>query len=246
MAQRKSLSKKIRFEVFKRDNFTCQYCGSKAPDKILEIDHMHPVSKGGKDDIMNLITSCYDCNRGKSDRKLSDGSILEKQRIQIEELNLRRQQLEMMLEWKTGLDSIKNQEAEALRDHIELTYGFGLPSDLFGLIKKNVKKFGFDTLLKAIDISFHKNYDSIYGGFILSVKKSIAIANMEIKPDHIKKIAYIKGILRNRRVYFDESSVHSCLLDYYNNGNNMDDIISFCKTVRDPEELFNHVSQLVF
>jgi len=85
MVERKPLSKKIRFEVFKRDSFTCQYCGSKAPDVILEIDHIKPVAKGGKNEIINLVTSCFDCNRGKSKNELSDDSIVERQRKQIEE-----------------------------------------------------------------------------------------------------------------------------------------------------------------
>jgi len=54
-----------RFAVFSRDNHTCQYCGKKAPSVVLEIDHKTPVSKGGTNAIENLITSCFDCNRGK-------------------------------------------------------------------------------------------------------------------------------------------------------------------------------------
>ncbi len=38
---------KVRFEVLARDKFTCQYCGRKAPDVVLEIDHFYPRSKGG-------------------------------------------------------------------------------------------------------------------------------------------------------------------------------------------------------
>lgn len=68
---RKALGKKIRFEVFKRDAFTCQYCGSKPPSVVLEVDHIHPVAAGGKDAVDNLITACFDCNRGKSDVLLS-------------------------------------------------------------------------------------------------------------------------------------------------------------------------------
>lgn len=60
-----SISKKIRFEVFKRDGFICQYCGKTPPEAILEIDHINPKSKKGTNDINNLITSCFDCNRGK-------------------------------------------------------------------------------------------------------------------------------------------------------------------------------------
>lgn len=60
-----AISKKIRFEVFKRDGFQCAYCGKTPPQVTLEVDHIDPKSKGGKDDINNLITACFDCNRGK-------------------------------------------------------------------------------------------------------------------------------------------------------------------------------------
>ena len=60
-----SISKSVRFEIFARDGFTCQYCGRRPPEVVLEVDHIHPQSKGGTDDVINLTTSCYDCNRGK-------------------------------------------------------------------------------------------------------------------------------------------------------------------------------------
>lgn len=47
MANRIPISKKLRFEVFKRDCFTCQYCGEKAPNVKLEVDHIKPVSNYG-------------------------------------------------------------------------------------------------------------------------------------------------------------------------------------------------------
>jgi len=74
MAKRRSVSKKTRFEIFKRDSFTCQYCGRTSEDTILELDHIIPVSKDGTNDEMNLVTSCFDCNRGKGNREL--GSII--------------------------------------------------------------------------------------------------------------------------------------------------------------------------
>lgn len=60
-----AISKSLRFDVFRRDKFTCQYCGRTPPDVVLEIDHITPVSQGGDDEPSNLVTSCYDCNRGK-------------------------------------------------------------------------------------------------------------------------------------------------------------------------------------
>lgn len=69
--KRKAFSKKDRFEVFKRDGFTCQYCGRKVPDTVLEVDHVIPVKENGGDGMDNLVTSCQDCNRGKSARLLT-------------------------------------------------------------------------------------------------------------------------------------------------------------------------------
>jgi hypothetical protein len=63
---RKPISKKLRFEVFKRDGFTCQYCGAVPPTVVLEPDHINPVCNGGDNSMDNLITSCFNCNRGKA------------------------------------------------------------------------------------------------------------------------------------------------------------------------------------
>lgn len=70
--QRVPVSVRTRFEVFKRDGFTCQYCGRKSPDVVLEVDHVQPVALGGSNDVINLITACWDCNHGKSDKPLSE------------------------------------------------------------------------------------------------------------------------------------------------------------------------------
>lgn len=58
MSTREAIGKKVRFEVFKRDKFVCQYCGAKAPDVVLHVDHIHPVAQGGRNDILNLVTAC--------------------------------------------------------------------------------------------------------------------------------------------------------------------------------------------
>jgi hypothetical protein len=61
-----AVSKRTRFEVLKRDNHTCRYCGATAPDAILTVDHVTPVALGGTDDPSNLVAACRDCNYGKS------------------------------------------------------------------------------------------------------------------------------------------------------------------------------------
>jgi len=59
---------KLRFDVFRRDNFICQYCGrSPQTGAILHADHIKPKKHGGKFILENLITSCQECNLGKTD-----------------------------------------------------------------------------------------------------------------------------------------------------------------------------------
>lgn len=69
-----SLSVRTRFEVFKRDRFTCAYCGRTPPDVLLEVDHVLPVAAGGSDAMENLVTACWECNSGKSDRLLDEST----------------------------------------------------------------------------------------------------------------------------------------------------------------------------
>lgn len=70
-AKRIAISKKTRFDVFKRDGFCCQYCGSTPPDVILHVDHINPAAGGGNNNADNLVTSCVACNLGKGATPLS-------------------------------------------------------------------------------------------------------------------------------------------------------------------------------
>ena len=65
------VSVRTRFEIFKRDDFQCRYCGRRSPEVVLEVDHIVPACDGGDDDLMNLATSCWACNRGKAGVPLS-------------------------------------------------------------------------------------------------------------------------------------------------------------------------------
>lgn len=61
-----AVSKRLRFEIFRRDNHTCRYCGGAAPDVKLTIDHVTPTALGGADTADNLVTACSSCNSGKT------------------------------------------------------------------------------------------------------------------------------------------------------------------------------------
>lgn len=61
-----AVSKRLRFEVLRRDDHACRYCGARAPGVALTIDHVVPVALGGQDVPENLVTACEPCNAGKS------------------------------------------------------------------------------------------------------------------------------------------------------------------------------------
>lgn len=71
--ERKIMNDDIRYNVLKRDNYSCQICGATAKDGAkLHVDHIIPVSKGGKTVMKNLQTLCERCNIGKSNKTEND------------------------------------------------------------------------------------------------------------------------------------------------------------------------------
>jgi hypothetical protein len=61
-----AVSKRLRYEILRRDNHACRYCGATAPEATLTVDHVVPTALGGSDDPTNLVAACKDCNAGKS------------------------------------------------------------------------------------------------------------------------------------------------------------------------------------
>ena len=54
-----------RANVYLRDGYTCQYCGTKVIGKTATLDHVLPVSKGGKTTFDNTVCACSSCNANK-------------------------------------------------------------------------------------------------------------------------------------------------------------------------------------
>lgn len=57
-----------RRNIYKRDRYTCQYCGCQPGSKELTIDHVHPRSRGGTSTWENCVLACLPCNKRKADR----------------------------------------------------------------------------------------------------------------------------------------------------------------------------------
>lgn len=231
---RAGITKKVRFEVFKRDSFKCQYCGKSAPDVILHVDHINPVSKGGDNDIMNLITACEDCNQGKKARTLDDKSIIEKQKQQLEELNQRREQLEMMISWRDGLQSFNDDVADIVIEKInELMKPFTVNDNGKRIVIKWIKKFQIAEILDAIEFSAEKKING------MAVTSDMAdqffnyipkIATIKRKPPEEQKLFYVRGILRNR-IYVNEKHVMNLIRGWVHFGGDIDELIEVAKNI---------------
>lgn len=186
MAKRKALSKQTRFEVFKRDSFKCQYCGRGINETILEVDHITPVAEGGTNDLINLITSCRDCNRGKGKRKLSDRAMAEKESKYLEEEQARLEQSQMVIEWKKQLLAQRESEIEYLSDYIESITNWGVSDHGKTTLRSLISRFGFKEVCEATEISYSKYYKDTEWSWDNAFKK-------------------IGGICYNRRKQSEES-----------------------------------------
>ena len=145
-----SVSSRLRFEVFKRDNFTCQYCGRKTPLVILECDHIHPVCKGGTDDFENLTTSCYECNRGKSGNLLEH--VLQNKDLHEEAIVIAEREMQIA-EYNAILNKRKKREAKeagiVLEKYREVTNGQDYKCKAFLL--SAIRQVGYHEIIDLLD-----------------------------------------------------------------------------------------------
>ena len=181
-----SVSLKLRFEVFKRDNFTCQYCGRKTPEVILELEHIIPLSKGGTDEFDNLTTSCFECNRGKGvslldtilkDRDIHDETILLAEReFQLAEYN----------HLKKKIRDRENKEIEELKNHFtdqfrDNEWGYATREFPHSIVRQCLKTMSYIDIFELIDIA-------------------VDITSRDTKGDYhtVAAAKYLTAILRNK------------------------------------------------
>lgn len=159
MSQRKSTGKRLRFRIFERDGFTCQYCGKRPPEVILHIDHVFPVSKGGKDEIENLLTSCADCNLGKSTFEIgkSPKRVLQSQ----DDLQEKYDQLKAFYTLQKKMDFVRREMINDLEDYWnELWQDEMIGDQGLASLRRFMRLFSVDEIKDAMDIAKSKIYRS--------------------------------------------------------------------------------------
>lgn len=163
----RNISNSLRFEIFQRDEHICQYCGRRPPEVELEIDHLIPVAKNGTDEPENLVTSCKECNRGKSARLIRSFTGHSQE------------------EWRTRLREQRNSELESRRgqlaavmDHWKARRGFLSAYDSDG-IHRLIERYDADSIMRALDIAIEKqpsNYVKYVSGILRNWSRSGAAA----------------------------------------------------------------------
>lgn len=204
--KRKALGKKARFEVLKRDGFQCQYCGARAPDVLLHVDHINPVTEGGGNDMLNLTTSCGPCNLGKGPRKLDDSTAMAKQVDQLAELQARRDQLDDMFRWKTELQKLDDDGVGRAGAFLAESFGRSLNDHGVKLLRKVIRQHGLAAVLDAIPVA-ECNYiekedgETTFESFEIAFGKIggiCRVAKDEAERPYMRDLYYIRGIIRNR------------------------------------------------
>lgn len=209
---RKPVSKRTRFEVFKRDMFSCQYCGKKSPDVVLHVDHIKPVSNGGKNTITNLITACQDCNLGKSNIELGDDAAIKKQANQTLALAERDEQISMMVNWQEAL--LKSEEKLVLSAAGEinrLMTDRAVSDHGMMTVRKAIKKNGYESVMSQISKCYASSCDA--DEFISKWGKAIQYKHDESGFSKTS-LSYAKGILRKRFTSFNDRKFYAELGPY--------------------------------
>lgn len=157
MTTRKSLSKKRRFEIFKRDGFACQYCGAHPPAVVLVLDHIKPVADGGETDEDNLVAACEACNQGKGARDLRSApiSLSEKAAIVAEREEQLRGFHEVM---EARRQRIEDDAWDVADVFIECFQKDGIRKDWLQSIRYFNEKVGRPDVLGAMELATSKRF----------------------------------------------------------------------------------------
>lgn len=199
------ITPQLRFEIFKRDEFTCQCCGKATPHVVLYVGYKVPVEKGGTNDENNLETRCYDCSEQKP----------------LEHLSERREQLEMMIEWKKGWRTYKSDCLDLVIEYIHSKMpGYSLKEKAKKEVAKALNKYTVAKVLDTIDDAAEKTLkydgndelirDSVEA-YILNIHKFLYV---DSQPVIRQKMFYVCGICKNRFNYWNREKGMQILETY--------------------------------
>lgn len=177
--KRKSMSKSLRFEVFKRDGFRCVYCGATPLQKALRVDHVEPVSGGGSDSPANLATACFDCNAGKAARRLDDTRLgIGDPAAALEHA----EQIRDFLAAQREIEEAGRAASDVLAEEWERQLG-PMSQEMFDRVPKLLREWPYEKLVEAMRITARR----------------MGVLDVFDYRGAVKQQKYFHGILRNWR-----------------------------------------------
>jgi len=198
MNKRNTLGKRLRFSIFNRDGFACQYCG-RTPDMdnvLLHVDHVISIKDGGTDDRENLLTSCRDCNLGKSAtsvlRRRKNEKDIEQELIETKE---RLEQLKELTKGRAKIQQTKNKITALESEEILAESDRNYTERVLVLLNKARKEIGNDKI-------FYSSLGITQNKFLVGDICSPSVF-----------LNYLKGVARNLNL----PKEHSEILREYNN-----------------------------
>lgn len=163
--ERRPLSKRVRFEIFKRDGFRCLYCGATPLQSALHVDHVQPVADGGSDDPSNLVTSCDACNLGKGAVRLNDRAFVPA--IASEAQRDRADQILEYLAIQKGITDARSKVIALVSQYwseascSRMGDSGGIPNVIKPKLPGLIDQWPIEKLVEAIDIATSKGLDGL-------------------------------------------------------------------------------------
>jgi len=209
----RKISNALRFEVLQRDKHTCQYCGRRVPEVELEVDHLIPVARGGTDVFENLITSCRECNSGKSAKlieRFTHGHTKESWREKIrekraEKLRERRSEVEDVIRYWAecrNARSVSAYDAEAIYRFVETYDPAWIKAAIW--IATRQQRINYVKYVKYV-AGILKNWAKTGPPDYVANPEKALEDTLEQKKATDKQIAYIAGLLDKLGLTLEES-----------------------------------------
>lgn len=206
-----------------------------APTVVLEVDHVTPISAGGTNDVLNLVTACFDCNRGKGKKRIDDVSATTRR---IPELSARQERLEQIQMLERWYRELGNADREILglvcRYWEQRCPGWAVNNAGRSTIDKHLRKFGPDVLFEAMRrsadqyIEWCGETDVTEQSWDTAFNKIGAICNTIARYGTnapLDRLLYVRGIARNRFAdYPGDDEAMSQLVRLHESGLNVDDL----------------------
>ena len=149
MTKRKPVSKRLRFEIFKRDGFRCIHCGA-TPQTValLVVDHVNPVKLGGETEAHNLVTACVPCNSGKGAVPLGE----RKFKVELDEATRdHTEQLREFLAIQREIADTNEEHLEGLEADWDRLTRLRRPHNLRGHLRGLAKTYSLDQLRSGME-----------------------------------------------------------------------------------------------